>query len=70
MLLGWVIVYVEDPPAAREFYMHAFGLQGGFAAGSGTYASSTPARRSSHAPPTPRTCRIRSARSSSSRSQL
>jgi catechol 2,3-dioxygenase-like lactoylglutathione lyase family enzyme len=38
MLLGWVIVYVEDPPAAREFYMAAFGLQGGFVAGSGTYA--------------------------------
>ena len=34
MLLGWVIVYVEDPPAAREFYMRAFGLTGGFAAGS------------------------------------
>jgi catechol 2,3-dioxygenase-like lactoylglutathione lyase family enzyme len=31
MLLGWVIVYVDDPPAAREFYMRAFGLQGGFA---------------------------------------
>ena len=38
MLLGWVIVYVDDPPAAREFYMHAFGLRGGFVAGSGTYA--------------------------------
>ncbi len=38
MLLGWVIVYVEDPPAAREFYMRAFGLQGGFDAPSGTYA--------------------------------
>ena len=38
MLLGWVIAYVEDPPAAREFYMRAFGLQGGFVAGSGTYA--------------------------------
>ena len=38
MLLGWVIVYVEDAPAAREFYMRAFGLQGGFVAGSGTYA--------------------------------
>lgn len=38
MLLGWVIVYVEDPPAAREFYVRAFGLQGGFVAGSGTYA--------------------------------
>jgi uncharacterized glyoxalase superfamily protein PhnB len=38
MSLGWVIVYVEDPPAARELYMRAFGLQGGFVAGSGTYA--------------------------------
>jgi len=38
MLLGWVIVYVDDPPAARDFYMRAFGLQGGFVAGSGTYA--------------------------------
>jgi len=38
MLLGWVIAYVDDPPAAREFYMRAFGLQGGFVAGSGTYA--------------------------------
>jgi lactoylglutathione lyase len=38
MRLGWVIVYVDDPPAAREFYMRAFGLEGGFAAGSGTYA--------------------------------
>ena len=36
--LGWVIVYVDDPPAAREFYIEAFGLQGGFVAGSGTYA--------------------------------
>ena len=34
MLLGWVIVYVEDPPGAREFYMRAFGLEGGFVAGS------------------------------------
>lgn len=38
MLLGWVIVYVDDPPAAREFYMRAFALQGGFVAPSGTYA--------------------------------
>jgi uncharacterized glyoxalase superfamily protein PhnB len=38
MLLGWVIVYVDDPPAARDFYMRAFGLQGGFVAGSNTYA--------------------------------
>ena len=38
MLLGWVIVYVDDPPAAREFYMRAFGLRGGFVAPTGTYA--------------------------------
>lgn len=38
MLLGWVIVYVDDPPAAREFYMRAFGLQGGFVAPTTTYA--------------------------------
>jgi predicted enzyme related to lactoylglutathione lyase len=38
MSLGWVIVYVDDPPAAREFYMRAFGLQGGFVAPSDTYA--------------------------------
>jgi lactoylglutathione lyase len=38
MLLGWVIVYVDDPPAAREFYMRAFGLEGGFVAPTGTYA--------------------------------
>ena len=38
MLLGWVIAYVDDPPAAREFYMQAFGLQGGFAVPSGDYA--------------------------------
>ncbi len=38
MLLGWVIVYVDDPPAAREFYMRAFGLQGGFVAPTNTYA--------------------------------
>jgi lactoylglutathione lyase len=38
MRLGWVIVYVDDPPAAREFYMQAFGLQGGFVAPTGTYA--------------------------------
>ena len=38
VLLGWVIVYVDDPAAAREFHMRAFGLQGGFVAPSGTYA--------------------------------
>ena len=38
MLLGWVIAYVDDPPAAREFYMQAFGLEGGFAVPGGSYA--------------------------------
>jgi lactoylglutathione lyase len=38
MVLGWVIVYVDEPPVAREFYMRAFGLQGGFVAPTGTYA--------------------------------
>lgn len=38
VLLGWVIVYVDDPPAAREFYMRAFALQGGFVAPTNTYA--------------------------------
>jgi predicted enzyme related to lactoylglutathione lyase len=36
--LGWVIVYVDDPAAASEFYERAFGLRGEFVAGSGTYA--------------------------------
>lgn len=38
MLLGWVIVYADDPPAARAFYMRAFGLEGGFAVPGGSYA--------------------------------
>lgn len=38
MKLGWVIVYVDDPAAAAEFYERAFGLRGGFVAPSGTYA--------------------------------
>jgi predicted enzyme related to lactoylglutathione lyase len=38
MTLGWVIVYVDDPAAASEFYERAFGLRGEFVAGSGTYA--------------------------------
>ena len=38
MRLGWVIVYVDGPPAARELYMRAFGLEGGFEAPGGTYA--------------------------------
>jgi lactoylglutathione lyase len=36
--LGWVIVYVDDPAAASEFYERTFGLRGEFVAGSGTYA--------------------------------
>ncbi len=36
--LGWVIVYVDDPPAASAFYARAFGLTGEFAAPDGTYA--------------------------------
>jgi uncharacterized glyoxalase superfamily protein PhnB len=38
MLLGWVIAYVDDPPAARDFYMEAFGLAGGFAVPGGSHA--------------------------------
>jgi lactoylglutathione lyase len=38
MTLGWVIVYVDDPAAASEFYERAFGMRGEFVAGSGTYA--------------------------------
>jgi predicted enzyme related to lactoylglutathione lyase len=36
--LGWVIVYVDDPAAASQFYERTFGLRGEFVAGSGTYA--------------------------------
>jgi lactoylglutathione lyase len=36
--LGWVIVYVDDPAAAAEFYERTFGLPGEFVAPSGTYA--------------------------------
>ena len=38
MRLGWVIVYVEDAPAAAEFYERTFGLPGEFVSSSGTYA--------------------------------
>ncbi|MEA2138887.1 MAG: lactoylglutathione lyase, partial [Solirubrobacteraceae bacterium] len=31
MTLGWVIVYVEDPPAAAAFYERVFGLAVEFA---------------------------------------
>ncbi len=36
--LGWVIVYVDDPPAASDFYQRTFGLRGEFAAPDGSYA--------------------------------
>jgi lactoylglutathione lyase len=36
--LGWVIVYVDDPPAASDFYQQTFGLRGEFAAPDGSYA--------------------------------
>ncbi|MEY2513308.1 MAG: hypothetical protein QOJ89_666 [bacterium] len=38
MTLGWVIVYVDDPPAAAEFYERAFGLEAEFVVPGGTYA--------------------------------
>jgi catechol 2,3-dioxygenase-like lactoylglutathione lyase family enzyme len=38
MRLGWVIVYVDDAPAAAEFYVRTFGLRLEFVAGSRTYA--------------------------------
>ena len=37
MILGFVIVYVDDPPAAADFYADAFGLETEFKAG-GEYA--------------------------------
>jgi lactoylglutathione lyase len=38
MSLGWVIVYVDDPPAAAEFYERTFGLSSEFVGPGGTYA--------------------------------
>jgi lactoylglutathione lyase len=38
MRLGWVIVYVDEPPAAAEFYERAFGLRSEFVAPGGSYA--------------------------------
>ena len=38
MRLGWVIVYVDDPQAAAEFYERTFGLSSDFVAPGGTYA--------------------------------
>jgi lactoylglutathione lyase len=36
--LGWVIAYVDDPPAASAFYQQTFGLKGEFASPGGEYA--------------------------------
>jgi predicted enzyme related to lactoylglutathione lyase len=36
--VGWVIVYVDDPPAASAFYADTFGLKPEFAAPDGSYA--------------------------------
>lgn len=38
MKLGWVIAYVDDPPACSNFYQQTFGLEGQFAAPDGSYA--------------------------------
>jgi lactoylglutathione lyase len=38
MRLGWVIVYVEEPPAAAEFYERTFGLRSEFVGPGGSYA--------------------------------
>jgi lactoylglutathione lyase len=38
MRLGWVIVYVDEPPAAAEFYERTFGLRSEFVAPGGSYA--------------------------------
>lgn len=35
--LGWVIVYVDDVPAAIDLYERAFGLERGFVAPDGSY---------------------------------
>jgi lactoylglutathione lyase len=38
MRMGWVIVYVDEPPAAAEFYERTFGLRSEFVAPGGSYA--------------------------------
>jgi uncharacterized glyoxalase superfamily protein PhnB len=38
MKLGWVIAYVEDPPAASTFYQQTFGLRSEFTVPDGSYA--------------------------------
>jgi uncharacterized glyoxalase superfamily protein PhnB len=36
--LGWVIAYVDDPPAASAFYQQTFGLREDFTVPDGSYA--------------------------------
>jgi lactoylglutathione lyase len=36
--LGWVIAYVDDPPAASTFYQQTFGLKEDFTVPGGSYA--------------------------------
>jgi uncharacterized glyoxalase superfamily protein PhnB len=38
MRLGWVIVYVDEPPAAADFYARTFGLRSEFVGPGGSYA--------------------------------
>lgn len=38
LTLGWVIAYVDDPPAASDFYQRTFGLQPEFTSQDGSYA--------------------------------
>jgi lactoylglutathione lyase len=38
MRLGWVIAYVDDPPAAADFYERTFGLKTEFVAPGGSFA--------------------------------
>jgi lactoylglutathione lyase len=38
LTLGWVIAYVDDPPAASDFYQQTFGLRPDFTAPDGSYA--------------------------------
>ena len=38
MRLGWVIAYVDDPPAAADFYVRTFGLTSEFVGAGGSYA--------------------------------
>jgi lactoylglutathione lyase len=38
LTLGWVIAYVDDPPAVSAFYVDTFGLQSEFIVPDGSYA--------------------------------